>query len=90
MGLLRPFEEVVRERFEHWLLAQRAQGRTFSSEQEQWLRDMANHIAGNVEITPDDFSDSPFAQRGGLGKVWQLFGNDLNPLMDELNRVLVA
>jgi hypothetical protein len=32
----------------------------------------------------------PFNQRGGLGKAHQLFGNDLNLILDELNLTLVA
>lgn len=32
----------------------------------------------------------PFDQRGGRGKVYQLFGNELVPLLDELNKVLAA
>ena len=30
------------------------------------------------------------AQRGGLGKAHQLFGGDLNRILDELNLALVA
>ena len=34
--------------------------------------------------------DSPFDAQGGLGKMWQLFGEGLDPLLDELNEALVA
>jgi hypothetical protein len=33
---------------------------------------------------------SPLVQRGGLGNAWQLFGEELEPLLGELNRELVA
>jgi hypothetical protein len=31
----------------------------------------------------------PFSQKGGLGRAYQLFGDRLQPLLDELNEVLV-
>lgn len=39
---------------------------------------------------PADVDSAPIPQRGGLGKAWQLFGEELKPLLDELNRELVA
>ena len=33
---------------------------------------------------------SPFDAQGGLGKMHQLFGNQMDSLLDELNEVLVA
>jgi type I restriction enzyme R subunit len=33
---------------------------------------------------------APFDSQGGLGKMVQLFGNDMNTLIDELNEELVA
>jgi len=32
----------------------------------------------------------PFFQQGGLGKVYQLLGDDLNTIIDELNKALAA
>jgi type I restriction enzyme R subunit len=43
-----------------------------------------------MSITADDFEYTPFNQEGGLGKVHQLFGDDLGSLLDELNEVLAA
>lgn len=50
----------------------------------------SSNIATSLSIEPDDFGLSPFAQRGGLGKAHQLFGDALNPILDELNLALVA
>jgi type I restriction enzyme R subunit len=41
-------------------------------------------------VEPDDFEFAPFAQEGGLGKVHQLFGNELNKMIEDLNGVLAA
>ena len=49
-----------------------------------------DHIVVNLGVDQDDFEYAPFAQEGGLGKVHQLFGNELNRLMEELNGTLAA
>ena len=49
-----------------------------------------DHIAANLGIAPEDFEYAPFAQQGGLGKVHQLFGPRLEPLITDLNQALVA
>ena len=38
----------------------------------------------------DDFELAPFNREGGLGKVHQVFGNELNKLIEELNEVIAA
>ena len=37
-----------------------------------------------------DFQYAPFNQQGGLGKAYQLFGDELLSLLKELNLELVA
>lgn len=49
-----------------------------------------DHVPANLVVEPDDFEFAPFAQEGGLGKVHQLFGADLNQIIEELNGALVA
>jgi type I restriction enzyme R subunit len=49
-----------------------------------------DHVAANLGIEPDDFEYAPFAQEGGLGKVHQLFGTELNKIIEELNGALAA
>ncbi len=49
-----------------------------------------DHVAANLVVEPDDFEYAPFAQEGGLGKVHQLFGAQLNEMIDELNVELAA
>ncbi len=85
-----PFEDKVAVRFDAWLVAQEAGGRRFTDEQRRWLLAIRDHVATSLRIEPDDFEEVPFSQRGGLGRVYELFGDDLTPLLDELNEVLVA
>jgi type I restriction enzyme R subunit len=87
---LTPFPEQVHARYAAWLAQQAGLGRAFTPEQLRWLADIRDHIAGSLRIDWDDFDNAPFAQHGGLGKVYQLFGEGLEPLLAELNAVLVA
>ncbi len=85
-----PFPEKVQVNFRAWVEQQQAGGRPFTAEQRKWLEMIRDHIAANLQIETDDFDYAPFAQEGGIGKVWQLFGDDLSTILDELNGVLAA
>jgi type I restriction enzyme, R subunit len=87
---LEPFADSVRQRFELWIEQKTAKGTKFNAEQRAWLELMRDQIATSVTVEPDDFGYSPFAQRGGLGKAHQLFGDQLPSLLDELNSTLAA
>jgi len=84
------YPELVRERFQAWLLAQENAGRVFTQEQLAWLERIRDHVASSLGITADDFSYTPFVESGGLARAAQVFGDDLGPLLDELNEVLVT
>jgi type I restriction enzyme R subunit len=43
-----------------------------------------------VGLTKTTLRVAPFNREGGLGKVHQLFGNELNRLIEELNGALAA
>jgi len=85
-----PFPERVCERFDAWLLQQENAGREFTPEQLAWLERIRDTIASSLGVSRDDLMDPPFAERGGLGKAYELFGEELDPLLDELTRELAA
>jgi type I restriction enzyme, R subunit len=85
-----PFPEKVNANFNVWLEEQESGGKKFSNEQRHWLEMIRDHVAANLLVEPDDFEYAPFAQEGGLGKVHQLFGVDLNRIIEELNGALAA
>ncbi|MBZ0096874.1 MAG: DEAD/DEAH box helicase family protein [Sulfuricella sp.] len=91
-----PFPERVNANFKAWLAQQTRHSREggnpepFTPEQLKWLEMIRDHIAANLGIAPDDFEYAPFAQEGGLGKVYQLFGDELNSLIEQLNESLAA
>lgn len=89
-GELVPYGEQVRGRFERWLAGQESRGRRYTVEQRRWLVMMRDHIAQSLEIDLDDFDFTPFVEHGGLGKAAAVFGTELRPLLDELNKVLAA
>ena len=86
---LAPFADGVRERFDGWLAMQQTAGRDFTDEQVRWLEAIRDHVAGSVSIDMGDFELAPFNQRGGLGKAYNLFGEGLEGLLEELNLELV-
>ncbi|HHO48429.1 MAG TPA: DEAD/DEAH box helicase [Desulfobacteraceae bacterium] len=85
-----PFPEKVEANFRSWLSRQESSSRMFTDEQRQWLVMIRDHIAANLGIETADFDYAPFAQEGGLGKVYQLFGDELNGILEALNEALAA
>ena len=84
------YPDLVDERFEAWLLRQQTEGRRFTDEQTAYLRLIKEHIAASLAVTPADLQNPPFSTHGGLGRARQLFGNDLNSLLEELTLALAA
>ena len=87
---LAPFADGVRERFNGWLAMQQTAGRAFTPEQRRWLENIRDHIAGSVSMEMTDFQYAPFNQQGGLVKAFDLFGDELDGLLEELNGALVG
>ena len=88
-SLLRPVGMTVEERFTEWLTDQQS-GDEFTDEQMQWLIAIKDHIASSLTIEQDDFEYAPFNQFGGIGRAYELFGDRLAEIMEELNARLAA
>ena len=86
---LAPFADHVNRRFEGWLAMQETAGREFTDEQRWWLRAIRDRIAANVSAEMRDLQNSPLDQRGGLIAAYDMFGDDLQTIIDELNLELV-
>jgi type I restriction enzyme R subunit len=56
----------------------------------EWLYMMKDHIATSVQLNTDDLDFTPFDSMGGRGKMFQLFGAEMENIIVELNEVLVA
>ena len=84
------YPDLVNERFEAWLHQQQMLGRNFTDDQTAYLQLIKKHIAASLTAAPADLQNPPFSTHGGLGRARQLFGNDLNPLLEELTLALAA
>lgn len=88
--VLQPFPEIVTAKFYDWLKQQENSGRKFTEEQLEWLLMIKDHIASSLSIELDDFELAPFYEKGGPVKASQVFGQELDRVLEELNEVLVA
>ncbi len=84
------YAEQANARFEGWLVQQANQGRVFTEEQRAWLELIRDRIAVDLEMRVEDLDDTPFAEKGGLGRFYELFGEEYEAVVAELNRELVA
>ena len=82
--------ETVDKNFQEWVFKKQAGVLKFTEEQMNWLRMIKDYIAVSFHIEKDDFDLSPFNAKGGLGKMWQLFGEKTDEIINELNEVLAA
>jgi len=87
---LEPYAEHVQERFNAWLAGQEKAGKKFSDDQMFWLEKIKEHIMGSLSMGREDFDYTPFKEKGGIGKAYQLFGEELWKMLDELNEALAA
>ena len=63
----------------------------FSEDQLKWLSYIREHLTKNLAISEKDFEIMPVSERhGGLGRVKQVFGNDLDNLIHEINTAIAA
>ena len=83
---LTPHGDRIRKNFQNWVLKRHAgKGDKFDAAQMDWLRMIRDHLVTSFHIARDDLDMAPFDGQGGLGRMYQLFGEDMEPLMDEMN-----
>jgi len=56
----------------------------------EWLRLIRDHIAASLAIEPEDLDLTPFDRRGGLGRFYEVFGDQYEEILKEMNVELVA
>ena len=87
---LTAFDKTVDKNFQDWVFKKQAGTTKFNEEQMQWLRMIKDYVTNSFHIDREDFDYNPFNASGGLGKMWQLFGEQTEVIINELNEVLVA
>lgn len=88
---LAPYADTVRRNFQSWILKRHSgAGEKFTGEQLEWLQMIRDHIAASVHLDRDDLEMAPFDAKGGMGRMYQLFGDKMDTVIDELNEALAA
>jgi type I restriction enzyme, R subunit len=81
---------TARERVERALWKLTAD-RHFSTEQQQWLGRIREHLVANLSIDEEDFDTIPvLSQAGGWGKADGVFDGKLGRLVGTINEVIAA
>lgn len=85
------FDKKIDDNFNKWIFKQHTgQHNRFTAEQIDWLRMLKDHIVSSFHIEVEDLDYTPFDAHGGRGKMWQMFGEEMEDIIEELNTELVA
>jgi type I restriction enzyme R subunit len=88
---LKPYDSTIEANYNKWIFKQHTgQHNRFTPEQLDWLRMIKDHVISSYHIEIDDLDYTPFDAKGGKGKMYQLFGKEMNEVINELNEVLAA
>ena len=85
-----PFADKVNYNFMQWTLKRNAGAVHFTEEQMEWLRLIKDHIASSLSILPEDLDLTPFDKKGGLLAFYDVFGEQYEKVLQEMNIELVA
>jgi type I restriction enzyme R subunit len=89
--VLAAYEQTVNKNFQKWVFGKQAGTLKFNDEQMEWLRMIKDFIADSIHLQKDDIEHlSPFVDKGGLMRFYNLFGEEYENIIDELNEQLVA
>lgn len=89
-AILTAYDKTVDKNFQDWVFKKQAGATKFNEEQMQWLRMIKDYVTNSFHIEKEDFDLNPFNALGGLGKMWQLFGEQTEVIINELNEALAA
>lgn len=79
-------EERVKNAFDRLTI-----GKSFTTEQNQWLDRIREHMIANLSIDKDDFEVIPiFTQYGGWGRANRVFNNQLDDIIRNINEAIAA
>jgi type I restriction enzyme, R subunit len=89
--MLTRHSDRVRRNFQNWVMKRHSgAGEKFSEDQMAWLHMVRDHLASSFNITRDDLDMAPFDGKGGLGRMHQLFGDETDPLLNEMNEAMAV
>jgi type I restriction enzyme R subunit len=56
----------------------------------EWLRMIRDHIVSSFHLDRGDLDMAPFDAKGGLGRMHQLFGDQMDKVIGEMNGAMAA
>jgi Type I site-specific restriction-modification system, R (restriction) subunit and related helicases len=84
------FKAEIARQFQAWIFKKQEGSLKFTPEQTDWLRMIRDHIAASMSVEPAHLELSPFDNKGGLGKFYDLFGSEYEDMLNEMNHALFA
>ncbi len=88
---LTAYDKTVDGNFKKWIFAQNAgKHNRFTEEQMAWLKMIKEQVSSSFHMEIDDLDYTPFDAQGGRMQMYQLFGDGMNDIINELNEVLTA
>ena len=87
--VLEDFSSVANSRFELWKGRQIKRGIEFTQEQKELLTIIKDYIVANAYVNAEDMQDA-LSDKGGIFKARQVFGQNLDSILDDLSLALVG
>ncbi|MDD3245680.1 MAG: type I restriction-modification enzyme R subunit C-terminal domain-containing protein [Methanosarcina sp.] len=89
-SVLTSYDQTVNRNFQDWVFKKQAGTLKFNDDQMNWLRLIKDYVANSFHLEIDDLDYTPFDALGGRGRMYQLFGDEMNMVLSELNEALTA
>ena len=88
--VLTSYDQTVNRNFQDWVFKKQAGTLKFNEDQMNWLRMIKDYVATSFHLEIDDLDYHPFDILGGRGRMYQLFGDEMNTVIIELNEALAV
>ena len=88
--VLTAYDQTVNRNFQDWVFKKQAGTLKFNDDQMNWLRMIKDYVATSFHLEIEDLDYTPFDAPGGRGRMYQLFGDEMNTVISELNEALAA
>ncbi|HYX32756.1 MAG TPA: DEAD/DEAH box helicase family protein [Oligoflexus sp.] len=83
-------QSKVDKNFQDWVFRRQSGKTKFNKDQMDWLRMIKDHVASSFHIERDDLDLAPFNDEGGLARMYELFGPQIDSIICEMNEALVS
>lgn len=88
--VLTAYDQAANRNFQDWVFKKQAGTLKFNEDQMNWLRMIKDYVLTSFHLEIDDLDYTPFDALGGRGRMYQLFGDEMNMVISELNEALAT